>query len=427
MSLPPLSSGANRAATIDLSSSRAAARFAALGCVLMAAMPVAMWAANRSAPLVLGLAAAAFLGAVLASGGARRAADDFAALARSPLALVLAGFLAWALLSLSWSHRPAIGFSMWGELALPLGFGFVIAMTGAFVATPPLRRALALLLIAAAALMAFEIETGLAQRIAMGIGKQMSFVFNRPVITCLVLAAPAIHLLWTSGARQALDRPLAGLAALVAAGIVLYSDSGAAKLGLMVLVLVWLLARLLPRLTLAAIALGFAATLVLAPFVGRITDSILPPALYEQTADSHSRERVDIWLSFGEAIAARPLLGSGFGSASALQTHPVAEQVSPPRRLLLAVGHPHSAPIQVWVETGLMGAGLLLAAGLMFLARLAPLSAGELAPRLGLFAAAFAMASVGHGAWQGWWIAILAAATLWFGAGRRAGEGKDHG
>ena len=93
---------------------------------------------------------------------------------------------------------------------------------------------------------------------------------------------------------------------------------------------------------------------------------------------------------------------------------------------MLAVGHPHSAPVQAWVETGLVGAALLALAALACLARLRRLPAADLAPRLALFSAAFAIAAVGHGAWQGWWVAALAAAILWFGAPSHR-QGHEHG
>lgn len=426
MSLNPNPAGVAHAGRPESSASRLSARLAALGQALMVALPLAMWAANRSSPLLLGLAAAAFLASAFAAGDIRPMTQRVAAALLSPLGIMLSAFLAWALVSLLWSHRRAFGFAAWAELLLPLGFALVIAASRRFSATTPILRALALALILASGLMYYELQSGLADRIALGVGKQMGFAFNRPVITCLVLAVPALHLLWKSSAKSLADRSLAVATAAAVVSILVYAESGAAKLGLAILLLAWILARLLPRLTLAATAIGFAATLLIAPVIGRVADQLLPARLYETTAESHSRDRVDIWLSFGEAIAARPVIGSGFGASSALQTHPVAEQVSPPRRLLLAVGHPHSAPVQLWADTGAVGAALLLLAGLLVLRQLATLPARELAPRLALFAAAFVMASVGHGAWQGWWIAALAAATLWM-EGRHRGQGADHG
>ena len=85
----------------------AAGRLYAAGGVLLAVMPLAMVLANRSSPLICGLAALAFL--------AGRWAEDAAALRRhllGPLRTPLAGaalaFLAWALISLAWSPFPAV-------------------------------------------------------------------------------------------------------------------------------------------------------------------------------------------------------------------------------------------------------------------------------------------------------------------------------
>lgn len=425
MSLPSSSAAASGAAQ-DTSRRRWPQQLAALGGVLLVSLPLAMWAANRSAPLVFGLAALAFLAAVAAAGRVPELVRSLARALRSPIGLALGGFLLWALVSLSWSHRPGPGLAMWGELALPIACGLVIAACGLFRARPTLLRALAVAIILATLLIVFELASGLSQRIALGIGKQMVFVFNRPVITCIMLSAPVIHGLWTRPAA-AFDRALAVLTALAVVGCAFASESGAAKLGLVVLIAGWAVTLMLPRLSLAAAVLAFLATLALAPVMGQLADRVIPASVHAELAQSHSRDRVDIWLSFGEAIRARPLTGSGFGASAALQTHPVAAQVSEPRRLLLAVGHPHSAPVQVWVETGFVGALLLGLAGLAFLLRLKGLPARDLAPRLAVFAAALAMASVGHGAWQGWWIAALSAASVWFFAGRDLSDREvDH-
>jgi O-antigen ligase len=422
MSLPS-SLAADSGVTISPSRRRRSQQLATLGGALLVALPLAMWAANRSAPLVFALAAAACLAAVLVAGHLPALLRRLVAALRSPIGLGLGGFLLWSLLSLAWSHRPASGFAMWGELVLPIACGLVIAASALFRTRPAVLRALAVAIILASVLIVFELASGLSQRIALGIGKQMIFVFNRPVITCMMLAAPVVHGLWTRPGASLPDRALAVLTALAVAWCTFASESGAAKLGLLMLVAGWAVTLLLPRLSLAATMLVFAATLALAPVIGQLADRAIPPSVHAELADSHSRDRVDIWLSFGEAIRARPLIGSGFGASAALQTHPVAAQVSEPRRLLLGVGHPHSAPVQIWVETGIIGAVLVGFAGLAFLARLRRLPARDLAPRLAVFAAAFAMASVGHGAWQGWWIAVLSATAVWFYAGR---DKSDH-
>jgi len=140
----------------------------------------------------------------------------------------------------------------------------------------------------------------------------------------------------------------------------------------------------------------------------------LPSQILNRFAVMTGQARIDIWLSFGEVARASPVHGAGFGTSASMQNHPIVGAVSLEHRQLLAVGHPHDMPLQAWAETGLIGAGLLTLVGLLLLRRLRRLPPADLAPRLALFAAAFAIAVVGHGAWQGWWIAALGASIIWF-------------
>ncbi len=400
-------------------------RLARLGTGLLIALPLAMWLANRSAPLVLGLAALCFLASVAAAEGWSSFLQRLRARLLGPAGLALGGFLVWSLVTVAWSHRIGPSLAMWGELALPMASGLVIAASARFHPGRRESRALAVAIALAAVLMMAELATNLSVRIALDIGKQVTFIFNRPVLVCLILLPAAVAGLALRRRGSALDWMLAAVAVVAVAMICFDSESGAAGLGFLILALTWLAARLLPRLMLALVALGFVATMALAPVMGRLGDEALPQSLHERLANSHSRDRVDIWLSFGEAIRARPLLGSGFGTSPTLDRHPVALEVSPPRRQLLAVGHPHSAPVQAWVETGAIGAALLTLAGLALLWRLRRLPARDLAPRLALAASAFGVATVAHGAWQGWWIAALALAAVWFVCGAPSADRRD--
>jgi O-antigen ligase len=392
-------------------------RLTSTGYALLALLPLAMWIANRSAPLVLTLAAAAFTAATITADGWRVPLRRLLDALRSPVGFAISAFLLWSLVTLAWSHRPAQGLRMWGELVLPLLCGLAIAVSHRFRPGVTVSRALALSLVVASVLIIVELGSGLSQRIMLGVGKQYGFVFNRPALTCLFLAGAVLPGLWSRAGISKHDRFLAWLSSgsvvVAVIAMIFVSDSGAAKLGLAILVAVWAVAQFLPRLALWAVMLGFALTMALSPVIGRLTDAAFPPSLYKELQEAHSRERVDIWLSFGEAILARPLLGSGFGTSAALDSHPVALRVSEAHRPMLAVGHPHSAPIQAWVETGAPGAAILAFAGMACLWRLRRLPAGRLAPRLALFAAGFGVASVAHGAWQGWWIAALTVSALW--------------
>jgi O-antigen ligase len=400
------------------------------GCLLLA-LPIAMWIANRSAPLMLGLSTLALLAAALLQEGARPVLRRLAAGLTSPIGVALTLFLLWALLSVSWSHRIVPGLSMWGELALPVLCGLALATSRQLSLKPVFYRAFATMLALAALLMIVELNVGLSQRVALGLGKAVhrTDVFNRPVLTSLLLSAAVLPALWRQGGGSLGDRILCLVTIALVAAATFLSESGAAKLGLLIMLAVWAIAALLPRLCLAAVALGFAATMLTAPVIGELADRAMPAKLHQQLASSHSRARVDIWLTFGDAIRVHPLVGSGFGATAALENHPVAQQVSPARREMLAVGHPHSAPIQAWAETGAVGAALLGFAGLACLWRLRKLAAAQLAPRLALFAATFGVASVAHGAWQGWWIASIATAValLWLERSRTGTQDNQDG
>lgn len=387
---------------------------AAIGHGLLAATPLAMWAATRSAPLVLGLAALAFLTTGLARGGLAPLRTRVEAILSSPLGLLLLAFALWALVSTSWSHRPLAGLRMWGEFVLPAVFGLVIAASGAFAPSQRFMRALAITVLLAACLLGYEFLTGFTERRWLAIDdRQQVFYFNRAVLTCLILCLPAIDRLWRSG--LGLDRGLAGLLGLLVTILVFVSDSEAAKLGLVVMAVARLAFAAAPRLTLAATGAAFLATMVLAPAIGPALEARLPASLRGHLQPSHE-VRIDIWETFGEAAMLRPLRGYGFNAAATLQDNPVAQGISPPRRTMLEVGHPHSAPLQAWVDTGAVGAALLALAGLLLIGRLRRLPPALAAMPTVFFAGSFAIVVVAHGAWQGWWIAVLTLAALLFAA-----------
>ncbi|QEL22790.1 O-antigen ligase domain-containing protein [Bosea sp. F3-2] len=403
---------------------RLPSRLTAIGAALLILMPLAMWLANRSAPLMLGVAVIPFIAAAVAAGRAGDVVARLRSLLATPLGLALAAFLAWALLSIAWSHKPGASLRAWAELVLPVAFALAIAASGRFRPRPMWLRALALALILACLLSIVELASGLSQRAALSIGKLVSFVFNRPAITALILAVPAIHGLWNAPAARRSDRILAVILGLTVAALALRSESASARLGVAVCVLCWALSACWPRLTLTAAGLALVLTMTMAPVLGLAAHNWLPSVILDRFAVTTGQARIDIWQSFGEVVQARPIIGAGFGTSASMDQHPVAAEVAPEHKTLLGVGHPHDMPLQAWAETGMIGAGILLLAGLLLLVRLRRLPAREMAPRLAMFASAFTISVVGHGAWQGWWIAVLGAGILWFGLGR---QGEDHG
>jgi O-antigen ligase len=403
---------------------RAAERLWHAASAMLALMPLGMAVANRSSPAFLGLSAVLALAALSAERRLEAFLRDARAALASPLGLAVLAFLAWSIVSLAWSgDRPTSARAL-VEFWLSVATAFVLAL-----ALPERMSRASLWLLAASIAIAcgaimFELHTGLAFRQSIG-ARAQGFIFNRPALTIVVTSLPLLAwMLSIGGKRKAQGWKWgvgAGLAALIVAAIA-QSDSGAAKLGLMVAVLVFVIAYRWPRFTLKAAAVATIATVGFAPLLGVAADRLIPGSVHERMADSHSRDRVDIWMSFGEAVRVQPLLGAGFGVSPRMGEMPVAAQVPPERRTLLAVGHPHNAALQVWAELGVVGAVLALAALLLFLRSQQSAPVEKMAPRLALFAAVAAVALVGHGAWQGWWPAAIGAAIVWFRSADRVSE-----
>lgn len=398
---------------------RLAVRLVGVATALVAAMPAVLVVAHRSSPLVLTLAAAAALAALWCEG---RVADAVRELGRglgSPLGLACGAFLAWACLSLAWSPDPRLA-----SLALAEFAGTLAVVAILLLALPPRLAPTARTLFlggvaTAAVLVLLDLWSDLAFRRALDL-RVAYFVHNRPVLTLAALAAAVAALLRHSRAFAAVALGLVLLA-------VSQAESGAAVLGLAAGAIAFGAARLLPQrlvTSLAALALGLA--LLAAPLAGSLMADLIPPALHGRLKGTSPQARVDIARAFGEAALAEPWTGQGFAASARLAGAPVAERVPAPLRPLLGVGHPHNAALQTWVELGLPGVLLALAALALLLRNLAALPRGALAPRLALLMGATAVSLVGHGAWQGWWPAALGTALLWLRfADRPGGKGTS--
>ncbi|MFD6320100.1 MULTISPECIES: O-antigen ligase family protein [Methylorubrum] len=397
----------------------AAPRLYDAGAVALALVAPAMALANRSSPLVIGIAALLFLAGAIAEHGGRAASLLIGPL-RSPLGLAALAFLGWCLVSLAWSPFPVL----WGRVLSEFLPTLVAAAILARLApgrlpswAPPLGAGL---LAAACLYMAGSLALGLAPQAWLG-QRVALFMFNRPLLTVLLLAGPLAAFLALRGRRLATLLLLA-LAALA----ILRSISGAATLGLLAGAVMFGIGRFAPRaaaLALAALILGLA--FALAPVEGDLLHRLMPEAAHERLTQSSSRARVAIAQSFGAAVAQAPWIGSGYGMGLRFAEVPAAQALEPEMRAMLAVGHPHNTFLQIWSELGVVGAGLAALVAFLALRAAAALPRLLFATALGLTGAAVAVMFVEHGAWQGWWTAGCGAAITWLRAAacaRPAGE-----
>ncbi|MGX7709107.1 O-antigen ligase family protein [Methylobacterium sp. Gmos1] len=379
-----------------------------LGAIVVAALPACMAVANRSSPVVVGLAGLLLLAGSLAGGRPLR--PLLLAPLATPLGVAALAFLAWCGLSLAWSPLPGLSLRTLSE--------FLPALLGAYLVArlaPPHLASVAgpaaWILIATCLYVMADLASGLVIREALG-QRVAAFAFNRPLLTGMLLVFPLAAFLAARGRR--------GLAALTVAVFALAawrSVSGATVLGLAAGAVTFCALRWLPaRAGIGLTGAALLGALVLAPVEGDLLARTMPDALHQRLAGSSTRARVAIARSFGAAVAADPWRGAGYGISGRFQDAPVAERIEPEMRFMLAVGHPHNSFLQVWAELGIVGATL---AGLVLLLTLRALSAWTGLARgtaLALLASAGIVAFVEHGAWQAWWAAGVGAAIAWLRA-----------
>lgn len=368
---------------------------------VLCALPAVMVVANRSAALTVALAALLVAAGRMRPLGSLDWRAGLAAVPRGWRAAALAA-LAWALVSTTWSVSPALSLRAVTGAGVPLLACALLA--AAWRAAPRPRwfaSALAAGLILGALLVVAELRLGYPVRRHIS-DRLISFVENRPTLTLTMLLWPTAALL----ARRGMGWTVLALAAAVVAASAV-STSGASKFCLAVGSITALASWFAPRWSLRVATVTLLLLVAVQPVFGDLAARMLPQRLVEASAEAHPSERIAIWQSYGEVARLRLLTGIGFGSAPAAGRDPVAGEVDREDRTMLDVGHPHDAPLQVWVELGLPGALALGGAILAVALGLRRLEGAARHAGLAALMAASAVCLVDHEAWQGWWAGVM--------------------
>ena len=399
-----------------------------LALTLLLAPPVAIYA---SAGIAL-LAIMAALAIIALNALNRRWPDIGAKTVLAALILVAV----WGAVSALWSIRPDESLKRALQLAgIFLAGGILLGAAQDLDDGQRKRVAMAAVagIALALALVFFERLTGGALRrlFEPGVEAPLSAMNRASTLLVLLSSAPAAYL-WRDGRHAGVIALVVGVGAAAFA-----LESASARVAWGVAVTAAILAWFLPRLTVALLAIGVAASILLAP----VAVSLLPnpdPRNVERRAHlpPSAAHRALIWHYAAGKIDERPLWGWGLDASRSL---PDARAMIPwdmgpqppgaPRyaTIVLMPLHPHNAPLQWRLELGLPGALLGTGVALLALASVerAAIGRAERAGALALLAAGLTVAVISYGAWQSWWLlGLFLAAAGMAAVSRRASSGK---
>jgi O-antigen ligase len=329
------------------------------------------------------------------------------ALRRAPLGvLFLLGFFLWAALSTAWAPNPEEG-QAW-RLALVF-FPGLLLISGAGDRRVTEAAGVAAVLVT---IVMLTIEATLAMPFNRAFHPdEIDWVLARNPgrgVTVLVL------IVWAAlGALLARRGPLHALLFVVISAATgwLSAQFGmdANLLAFGAATFAFWIAFALPRFAIITASTVLAGWLLAAPFV---TPLIFANPNFVESLPKSWAIRSEIWRFACARIAEQPWIGRGMDAARSFP-----DQITVRGETMRALPlHPHSASLQVWLETGAVGASLAalaLVLGGWGLARKFRDNRSAAAATAATLAAMGLFANVSYGAWQEWlWAVALTAACL---------------
>lgn len=250
-----------------------------------------------------------------------------------------------------------------------------------------------------------------------------SHLMNRGAGLLVLMLWPAALLAGTIGFLRSRPAQIA-VAGLVAA-TVFASESGTAGVALVCSALVFALMRLYPLVAKRLVLAGWVAACLLAVPIALL---LFQMQVYRASwLPGSVQHRVVIWGHTAKLVAKAPFLGAGIAAARAENDRSDSAPSAPgsPFKMTTSV-HSHNAYLQVWYETGALGALILLGLGLALLRSMSR-AAPEVQPHLyAAFVACALVAASGFSLFAPWFAASLAIVGVYsaFGAMLHASRGR---
>lgn len=339
-----------------------------------------------------------------------------------PLSGLFAALFVFALVSVIWAIEPEEALDKLPRFALVLVPGFLFLMACRAIG-PRSRKEIGKMCIAGTCL----VLVLLFLEVALG-GALMRFRsdpvtqpvqymndFNRGLNVFAILIWPAILFSFR-------HKFVYGLVMFLVAILLLsHFSTNAAFLATLAGAVVFVAVFAAPRITGIAVTLIVTAYFIAAPAINHF---LPPPKELWQATDlpRSAYHRFLTWQFTTERIVERPFLGWGFNSSRSI---PGAQEPLDVFEAALPL-HPHSAPLQLWLELGVLGALIAGAAVSLVGERIRRRSSDKLSQAVAsaAFVSATSVMCLSYGIWQSWWMSalFLAAGVTMVAAARPVGE-----
>ncbi len=232
---------------------------------------------------------------------------------------------------------------------------------------------------------------------------------NRNVAALVLIAVPLLFATWLWMTPKYRLHINLGLAAAITV-VVFFSASETSKVSWITALLIFALARQMPKQVGTGLAIALTIAVLFAVPLGRLPYAL---GLHEAAwLPKSARDRVLIWDYTASAVLKHPITGVGAQStryvdAKMRKTQKSDKQKKQKKIFRRAGWHAHNIYLQTWLELGAIGAALLLAFGLALIRAIRFLSESTRPWAYAMAAVIIVSGMTGWGMWQAWYLGTM--------------------